>query len=74
MHLYISLSLCLNELKRINGKDTTINGGNGVGKSRKTATHDVPPGIRFCCWRRKETRVGAVSLVTEEGEIMKRKG
>lgn len=40
---------------------------------RKIATHDAPPGRPCCCWRRKEARAGAVSLATEEGQIMKRK-
>lgn len=44
----------------------------GVGKGgRKIATHNAPPGRPCCCWRRKGVRVGAVSLVTERGEIMK---
>lgn len=45
--------------------------GGGGGGGRKIATHHAPPGRPCCCWRRKGARAGAVSLVTEGGEIMK---
>lgn len=64
---FFFLFLCCIELKGISIKDNTVNGGNGMGKSRwKMAAHDVPPGRPCCCWRRKETTFGTVSLVTEE--------
>ena len=45
-----------------------MEGGTG---GRKIATHHAPPGRPCCCWRRKGVKAGAVSLVTEGGEIMK---
>lgn len=44
---------------------------------RKIATHNALPGRPCCCWGRRRRRrkgvraAGAVSLVTEGGEIMK---